>query len=315
MASLFESETEEPWSEITARVRRNAHRTDAAIAYLGSDAGRLLPLKSGSRLVANCGELAVRQGMTNPHVLERFLRRGVRVFWDDRLHAKMVVAGRTAFVGSANASQTSATKLIEAVVSSTEPSLVARCREFVRGLCVHEVTPAQIRHLKAIYRPPLGGVTGHRGTFSAGGPRFWIVPLVSVDWDDTDQQHEAASRPVAQSSMREPKLNKLESFRWYGDRFCNEVRVNDRIFRIDREPKRLKYLNPPADVVYVESYMVGRQRRVIVHLEAPKRKQRRELSSVMATLGLPKQLPGSSYAAAAIRSRNMADSLAAIWLS
>src|SRR6185312_8114473 len=72
----------------------------------------------------------------------------------ENLHAKVYVLGDRAFIGSANASQSSAHRLLEAMVSTSDPATVRRAREFVERLCKEELSPASLLQLQKLYRPP-----------------------------------------------------------------------------------------------------------------------------------------------------------------
>lgn len=103
----------------------------AAVASIGRDADRLLPLSRGATLVVNAGDAAVRQGTTDPEVLLRWHRAGVRVHSLDTLNATLILVDTVApFVaaGSADASQTSAQHLDEAVMVTDLPDTVVAAR-------------------------------------------------------------------------------------------------------------------------------------------------------------------------------------------
>ncbi len=103
----------------------------AAVASIGRDADRLLPLSRGATLVVNAGDAAVRQGATDPEVLLRWHRAGVRVHSLDTLNATLILVDNNApFVaaGSAHASQTSAQHLDEAVMVTDLPDTVIAAR-------------------------------------------------------------------------------------------------------------------------------------------------------------------------------------------
>lgn len=142
------------WSEITAAARANAGASQVAVAYFSSEGPRLLPLKAGSILVVDASVDTVSTGGTAPAALRRMLARGVRVFSAQSLHAKVMVFGNRAFIGSANASTNSARYLIEAVANFDEPAMIHAAQTFVMGLAITELDDAALQALEAIYRPP-----------------------------------------------------------------------------------------------------------------------------------------------------------------
>src|SRR5262245_61824327 len=126
------------WSRITKAIRKSQQPCYVAVAYFGRRGPKLLPLPYKSMLAVDASEPTVKSGRTDPKALLKLINRGVRVFTAPNLHAKVVVAGRRAFVGSTNASALSADTLIEAVVSTTEPTAVAEARRFVRDNCLQQ---------------------------------------------------------------------------------------------------------------------------------------------------------------------------------
>lgn len=121
------------WSEIT-RLLSGQTRIQAAISYVGSDADQYLPLKGPASIVVNAGEDALTSGRTDPTLLLRWARRGIRVYSLSSLHAKVILAeGDPAFVliGSANAAWSSANRLEEAVLLADERDTVDEARAAV----------------------------------------------------------------------------------------------------------------------------------------------------------------------------------------
>ena len=114
----------------------------------------MLPLKSGSMLVVDASIETVSAGGTSPTALRTMLRRGVRIFSAQSLHAKVIAFDERAFVGSANASNNSARYLIEAVAAFDEPVMIASAREFVRGLAITALDDDNLSALAKLYRAP-----------------------------------------------------------------------------------------------------------------------------------------------------------------
>ncbi len=125
----------EPWVAVSAALGRpGRRRAYVAIGFVSRTAEPLLQLKSGDILVCDASEAAVKLGATDPPVLRRFLKAGIHVHNCAGLHAKCVVVGKTAWVGSANASQTSSDRLIEAALQVTASDTVGEVREWIQEL-------------------------------------------------------------------------------------------------------------------------------------------------------------------------------------
>ena len=76
-----------------------------AVAYFGTGASKLLPLRKGSTLIVDMSQAAVGSGQTNPSEILKLVNRGVDVHSVNNLHAKVFAVGNQAFVGSTNVSQ------------------------------------------------------------------------------------------------------------------------------------------------------------------------------------------------------------------
>jgi hypothetical protein len=114
------------WSHIR-NLLSGSRRISAAIGYVGADADAYLPMRGPGTIVVNAGDEALTTGSTDPNVLLRWTRRGVRVYSLPSLHAKVIqVEGDPSFVlvGSANVSWSSANRLDEAVLLADERETV-----------------------------------------------------------------------------------------------------------------------------------------------------------------------------------------------
>jgi hypothetical protein len=122
------------WPIIKEQIKktRKSQQIFAAIAYVGLDATKIMPLRRGDVLVCNASDAAIKQGSTSAIALEKLLRRGVKIFNEPNLHGKVVVFPMKAFVGSANVSRRSEDVLLEAVVETAAPRVIASARNFVK---------------------------------------------------------------------------------------------------------------------------------------------------------------------------------------
>lgn len=130
------------WPIIKKQIKRTkkSQQIFVAIAYIGIDAAKIMPLRRGDVLVCNASDFAIKQGSTSAIALEKFVNHGVKIFNEPHLHGKVVVFPKKSFVGSANASSRSKEVLLEAVVETTDAAVVRASQRFVQ------------RHAKAISR-------------------------------------------------------------------------------------------------------------------------------------------------------------------
>jgi hypothetical protein len=99
----------------------------------------------------------VKSGLTNPFELEKFYRKGVKIYSCNNLHTKIFVFGAVAFVGSANVSRSSRDVLTEASIRTEARSVVSDAKAFVREVGLVEMGKDEIVALKKIYVAPTSG--------------------------------------------------------------------------------------------------------------------------------------------------------------
>ena len=184
------------WSEIKALLAGH-NDVQAAIAFVGADADQYLPLRGPATIVVNAGEEALRNGWTDPSVLLRWTRRGVRVHTLSTLHAKVLFAqGNPPFVlvGSADVLSTSGRAMEEAILVADEKDTVDEVRRAVdrwRRLSGDPLTDAWLQAAALRYRPP--------GALSATAPSSVVI-------DTAVAAPPAVAAPVAVAPATTPAL-------------------------------------------------------------------------------------------------------------
>lgn len=94
------------WSDVGKLARKN-RPAFAAFAYVSSDTH--MKFAAGDVLVCDASDGANASSQTSARVLRDAVERGAEVFSSPGLHAKAMVLGRDAIVGSANMSASSGT--------------------------------------------------------------------------------------------------------------------------------------------------------------------------------------------------------------
>jgi hypothetical protein len=144
------------WPIIKEHIKKSkkSQQIFAAVAYVGSDAARIMPLRRGDVLVCNASDAAIEQGSTSAIALKSYFNRGVIIFNEPRLHGKLVVFPKRTFVGSANVSSRSRDSLFEAVVETTDPTVVGSSQRFVEHHA-HAVSRLDHEDIKRMQRIPV----------------------------------------------------------------------------------------------------------------------------------------------------------------
>ncbi|MDX2034155.1 MAG: phospholipase D family protein [Blastocatellia bacterium] len=279
---------EDVWKELTAAVRNSKLACHIAVAYFGAGASRLLPLSEGSTLVVDASERAISAGQTCPDDLQVLLKRGVRIFSIPNLHAKVYVVGRAAYIGSANVSNHSAGRLLEAMLFTTDREAVASARQFVRSLWLHELSPEMVVGLARIYQPPRlpGGsrtaVARKKRSPAPDLPPLLLAQLVREDWSKSDYRVHDTGMSIAKERRKHPRKFEMDSFRCAGR---DSYRKGDVVLQVTKENDGRILVSPPGNVLYVHRRKTAKALVSFVYLELPADRRRKPVESLAARLG------------------------------
>lgn len=278
---------EKAWQRISKLAKRRPSRCQVAVAYFNAGASDLLPLKRGSTLVVDLSERAVGSGQTKPTEVGKLLKKGVDVYSVENLHAKVFVIGNRALVGSSNASSNSAHRLIEALIDTSETSIVSACRKFVFGLRGEPVTPGQIKRLAKHWHPPKFGFASgkkrkrHRTVPSHAA--LWAVALELDDFDKADREAEKRSEDRAKPRLSSSRRFFIDGFKLYGS-WTNRIRPNNMVIQVVSENAAAPMVSPPSRVLDITSYRKGNRRFEMLSVEASLKQRRKALPRVIAAL-------------------------------
>jgi hypothetical protein len=243
------------------------HRADVAVAFLGGGAFARLKLSKGSVLVVNASEEVVRNGLTDPREIQKFRKRGVRVFSDPALHAKLFVLASRVFIGSANVSNKSAGQLAEAVVSTNDSATVAQARRFVKSRAHTEIGPEYLKSLLKTYRPPR--ISIHGDTRQKESDFIWAIHLPIRVYTKAAQSAVDRGERKAKRKMRRSRYFTLDDFQCSG-KDLSRVNVGDTVLQRVRDGSGPFRLYPLGMVVDVEEFEEDGYHSGIVFLECQK---------------------------------------------
>ena len=308
------------WQTLSARVKAARH-VDAAIAYFGQGGAKLLPLRSGDRLIVDMSPATVRAGGTDPREVEKLMQRGVVAFTRRNLHAKLIVADQSVISGSANISKHSKEVLDEAAILTTDPAAIRRAREFIDRLCTEPVRREYLEECKRVYKPPR--FNGQRANGKSRQRRvkhakLWIVGLRECSIPESEVERYERGEANAEKQVKDEARATRESFHWpYKPRMARELEFGDWIIQVTKYKDESIAVSPPGQLLLIDSYIrdvdSGKERWVF-HLEVPRRREtltwrefRRAAKAVLGTdaLTAPRTQP--------IRDTQVADSLLGLW--
>jgi PLD-like domain len=308
------------WQTISDRVKA-ANHVDAAIAYFGQGGAKLLPLRSGHRLIVDMSPATVRAGATDPREIEKLIRRGVKAFTRRNLHAKIVVADNSVISGSANVSAHSQKVLDEAAILTTDQSAVRRAREFIDRLSIEPVRDEYLEMCKQIYKPPrfIGErVSGKNGQQRAKHAKLWLVNLVESSVPDTEIKRYEKGEAKAKKFIKDEARSTTDSFHWpFKPKMATELELGDWIIEMMTYKDKSIVVFPPGQLLFIDHYDRDREsgkERWVFHIEVPKRREtmtwkvfRKATKTFLGTsvLSLPRTKP--------IRDVQVADGMLGMW--
>ena len=141
--------TRDLWPKLH-RLARKAKRRMAAVAYVTRAAE--VRFGAGDILVVDASDQAIKSGVTSAAILRAAHRRGAQVFSCSGLHAKVLLLGDVAVVGSANISTTSVNQKIEAALITNDRATTSRVRSLIHELAHQslEIDDAFLRRISKI---------------------------------------------------------------------------------------------------------------------------------------------------------------------
>lgn len=270
---LFNNEL---WDEITVRVNK-AKRVNAAVAYLGKTGSELLPLKKGDRLVLDMSIAAVRQGVTDPREVQKFIDRGVHVFSRNSLHAKFLIIDNVLITSSANISMNSRGVLDEAGILTTDPVAIRRALNFFDKLCSEPVRAQYLKECLKAYQPPKFKAAtiphrkpGPRGKRIVQAKLWFIGGLRLVEVSKKDALTVARIEDKAERQLANPEKTSVSWVRYSRRlKFLDQIQVGDWVIQCMSDGKS-KYVEAPAQVLRQDLYIshTGKKYHMLM-LESP----------------------------------------------
>ncbi|WP_426730678.1 phospholipase D-like domain-containing protein [Myxococcus faecalis] len=256
------------WPTLVQAARAASGRRYVATAYLGDGASSLLPLRRGDVLLCALTPANARAGSVYPSEVRTLLRKGVRVFVQDDLHAKVYHMGRSAIVCSANLSHHSRSVLDEAGVLLRGRESLAEVRAWFKQRMGQPVQPEWLAICERAFRPPSGG--GPQTTPT--GQKVWIVPTKDAEFPTDEQAVAEQGAALAQRQLQRPQLSDVEKLRRTSrDRFFNKATAGDLIIQVYDDGKRVR-VYPHGKLLHIKHVRrQGSHRATYVYVENPKR--------------------------------------------
>lgn len=236
------------WEEIHA-LASSGSRNVAAVAYVTGGAEALF--NNGDLLVVDASDEAIKTGATSATVLKALHEREVELYSLPGLHAKVMVFGKTAIIGSANLTANSK-KLVEAAVVTDIPTMVASAVLLIESLRIHSkahrVTDAFTKRALALPVDKRASIGGGKTTAPILRPPVtWLVGIHHLDEDR--YAHEAAAAESGMEKAAAAAGVSVEDLTWVryprSTRLAKGANVGDvlvQAWRSDEEDKHPDYV-------------------------------------------------------------------------
>jgi len=262
------------WDELYSRIPK-AKIVRAAVAYLGTGGGALLPLRRGDKLVVDMSLRSVRSGTTNPNEVKKLLQKGVEVFSRGSLHAKFFVIDETVIAGSSNVSKHAKDVLDEAAILTDDAATVRRARDTFQQLCTEPVRKDYLKKCIDEYVPPTFAPHGvpkassRRPKTTSG--KLWIIGGLSYG-SVPEREQEIAARVVKDAHKQLLDFERSEvEYTHYPTRqsFFKRLRLGDWLIKCMKYEKGFDVW-PPTRFLGLEDYPRGKgKRRYLLLDESP----------------------------------------------
>jgi phosphatidylserine/phosphatidylglycerophosphate/cardiolipin synthase-like enzyme len=188
------------WQKVNKLFAR--HQTKiACIAYVTSGN---LQLTKGDTLICDASDYEIKFGTTSAKILDSYFKKGVLIYSNQNLHAKLLLTDSFLVIGSANLSKRSAETLIESAVVTEDDILLSHVKSFCHNLIEEKGTVALTRkHIDRLLKIEVVKRAFKPGTKSKTrakkfGSRYWYVSL----GDLSDREYKRVEGRIDESKMR-----------------------------------------------------------------------------------------------------------------
>lgn len=299
------------WTRIKT-LSRHQGRKLVAVPYLGTGARKQLTMQYGDVLIVRFDAPTVQSGAVDPREILHYLKEGVDVHSVENLHAKVLVLGRTAIIGSTNISHSSEHSLIEAAVETTDTCMVKAASDFVYALRGDTIEPQFAKRMLKLYKAPRLPRKSPQPARNPTQSVLWAVPLEEAKGDAEYYRNAKLAKSEAKKSLQNPSLFGITEFRWWRRPFLDELKLGHRVMMMTFAHNRT-VVHPPGRVIAIRRYASERSRPMIVCLEMRHRLRPQGLHAFMKKMGAAGNVLNMLIAPLKIRNPLLTFKIGAAW--
>jgi hypothetical protein len=247
------------WSVLPRLAKAAKRPSYVAVPYVGSGAAKLLPLSRGDVLLCALTEQNAKNGSVCPADLRTLRRRGVSVYLQDDLHAKVFLFGRTAIVGSSNLSKSSRDTLDDAALRTTDRDVIRQIRRWFAERTHDPLSPKWLSYCESVYQRPKPPQPARR---------IWIIRVQEMVLSDLEDATMERGKKQEARRLTNPKRYSIEPIRWVGR---PAFRRGDLVIQIERKGRK-NAVSPHGRLLNIRHPRLGLRARVAhLYVEMPKK--------------------------------------------
>jgi hypothetical protein len=244
--------TGDVWEKVN-RLLDKKQKKIACISYVTSEN---LRLTKGDILICDASNFAIKFGETSAKTLATYSKRGVVIYSNQQLHSKILLTESILITGSANLSKSSAERLIESSVVTSDDILISQAKAFCHNLIKESsfLTKQDIRLLSKIkvVKRPIKPTAPSKTRKKSFGNRYWLITASPIKEPTYAKIKENVEKTTASISRRE-KIDEddISFLRWRSKtEFTNNAREGDQIIlRFNNASKTRSYIYPPSTIL------------------------------------------------------------------
>jgi hypothetical protein len=232
------------WSKISAQIPKRTPKF-AAIAYVSKNS----PIKfgDGDVLICNASKAAIKNGNTDARTLLAFKKNGAQIFSCENLHAKVVVCGKYAIVGSSNLSKSSEEDLLEATLITDRRQIRAQVLSLIYNL-IRVSTEQDEDSIGKLTELPV--VKHFRQAISKKvvatdfGTSYWVISTVPTEVRNAEIPFVEKGEQKA-IELAESEDSDVGWIRWVGkSAFRRDAKPGDIIVEISKDGRTTSVIEP-----------------------------------------------------------------------
>jgi len=243
------------WGEVNKLFGKRQKKI-ACIAYVTSEK---LKLTRGDILICDASDYEIRFGATSAKTLDSYLKGGVKIFSNQQLHSKLLLTNSFLVIGSANLSTSSAERLTESSVVTTDDILISQAKAFCHNLIKESRLLGQeeinvllkIKVVKRTFKPTTTSKTRQKQF----GDGYWFVPVFPMK----DRAYDKIKDKVEQTTKLISERENIDEYdisilKWNANtELSNNAKEGDQlILRFNNTSRTRSHLYPPLTILQKE---------------------------------------------------------------